>query len=227
MTNITFAPDSPRRSVRFEAKGNEKGQVKDPLDTSTSSRGLGGRLMREHVKDRDPLFYYEILSIVGVGSMGSVATVRKRDEVVGGSSRQNLVESFRRAEKFNQCFRIPVLGPLFRFCVEDVGIVSSRASRSSHHTDSDNSFNFFSSLTASKRDLFTESERTALSRESSVHSSHKQMTYAMKSIHLNRITDESFVQELKNEIALLREMDHPHIVRPIETFNHRYDMLGI
>ena len=45
--------------------------------------------------------------------------------------------------------------------------------------------------------------------------------YAMKSIHLSRIADETFVEELKNEIAILKRLDHPHIVRPIETFNHR------
>ena len=45
--------------------------------------------------------------------------------------------------------------------------------------------------------------------------------YAMKSIHLSRVTDDSFVQELKNEIQILRRLDHPHIVRAIETFEHR------
>ena len=45
--------------------------------------------------------------------------------------------------------------------------------------------------------------------------------YAMKSIHLSRVTDESFVTELKNEISILKQLDHPHIVRPIETFEHR------
>jgi serine/threonine protein kinase len=43
----------------------------------------------------------------------------------------------------------------------------------------------------------------------------------MKSIHLNRITDQTFVDELKNEIEILKQLDHPYIVRPIETFDHR------
>jgi calcium-dependent protein kinase len=47
------------------------------------------------------------------------------------------------------------------------------------------------------------------------------MKYAMKSIHLNRITDETFIDELQNEIEILKQLDHPHIVRLIETFNHR------
>ena len=45
--------------------------------------------------------------------------------------------------------------------------------------------------------------------------------YAMKSIHLSRVTDDSFVQELKNEIAILKKLDHPHIVRPIETYQYK------
>jgi serine/threonine protein kinase len=43
----------------------------------------------------------------------------------------------------------------------------------------------------------------------------------MKSIHLSRVTDDSFVTELKNEISILKKLDHPHIVRAIETFEHR------
>ena len=45
--------------------------------------------------------------------------------------------------------------------------------------------------------------------------------YAMKSIHLNRVTDETFVEELKNEIDILKSLDHPHIVRPLETYHYK------
>lgn len=241
---MTGSPE--RHSVRFHEAHEEivskqqQGQSEeqsDPLDKSNGSAsnsshtsGLGSRLMRTHVKDRDPLFYYEIVSVIGVGSMGSVATVRKRDEVIGGSSRQHLVDSFRREEKLKECFQMPILGPFFRFCVEDVGI--GKHSHHSRHGSSDSvnsSGSFFSSLTASKRDLFTDSERTALSAEESYRhttsrgSTHRKykVTYAMKSIHLNRISDQSYVKELQNEIEILKQLDHPHIVRPIETFNHR------
>jgi len=46
----------------------------------------------------------------------------------------------------------------------------------------------------------------------------REYTYAMKSIHLKMVDDDSFVEELKNEIAILKKLDHPHIVKPIETF---------
>lgn len=173
--------------------------------------------MREHIKDRDPLFYYNIDRIVGVGSMGSVAVVTKREEAVGGSSRQNIVESFRRHQKQEQCFRTPILGPFFRFCVEDIGIGRIKSHSSHAKTDSDSSsISFLSSLTASKRDLFTLSERSAVSEcEDSSQRSRGEMKYAMKSIHLNRITDDTFVEELQNEIMILKQLDHPHIVRYI------------
>jgi len=48
--------------------------------------------------------------------------------------------------------------------------------------------------------------------------------YAMKSIHLNRVNDDTFVQELKNEIAILKKLDHYHIVRPLETYHYRHQI---
>jgi len=48
--------------------------------------------------------------------------------------------------------------------------------------------------------------------------------YAMKSIHLSRVTDDTFVQELKNEIAILKKLDHPHIVRPLETYYYKHQI---
>lgn len=47
-----------------------------------------------------------------------------------------------------------------------------------------------------------------------------EMHYAMKSIHLNRLKDEVYRLELRNEVEILKSLDHPHIVRPIETFEH-------
>mmetsp|Transcript_14217 Transcript_14217/g.21855 ORF Transcript_14217/g.21855 Transcript_14217/m.21855 type:complete len:502 (-) Transcript_14217:136-1641(-) len=41
--------------------------------------------------------------------------------------------------------------------------------------------------------------------------------YCMKEIQIERLTDES-MEELKNEIEILKELDHPNIIRPHETF---------
>jgi serine/threonine protein kinase len=57
--------------------------------------------------------------------------------------------------------------------------------------------------------------------------SSSEMIFAMKSIHLSRITDDTFVQELRNEISILKTLDHPHIVKAIETFDHRNQLFVI
>ena len=44
--------------------------------------------------------------------------------------------------------------------------------------------------------------------------------YALKSIHLNRCRNLAFVEELKNEVEILKRLDHPNIVRAIETFDY-------
>ena len=46
--------------------------------------------------------------------------------------------------------------------------------------------------------------------------------YALKSIHLNRCGNPAFVEELKNEVEILKELDHPTIVRAIETFDYQH-----
>jgi serine/threonine protein kinase len=49
---------------------------------------------------------------------------------------------------------------------------------------------------------------------------HKAVIYALKSIHLDRVSSKDFMTELKNEVAILKELDHPHIVKCFETFNY-------
>ncbi|VEU41030.1 unnamed protein product [Pseudo-nitzschia multistriata] len=68
--------------------------------------------------------------------------------------------------------------------------------------------------------LFPADDSTTAASTASVRSA-LDVEYAMKSIHLSRITDDTFVQELENEIAILKKLDHPHIVRPLETFHYR------
>jgi len=42
--------------------------------------------------------------------------------------------------------------------------------------------------------------------------------YALKSIHLSRVNDITYIRELKNEINLMKRLDHCNIVRPLETY---------
>ena len=50
---------------------------------------------------------------------------------------------------------------------------------------------------------------------------HKDVVYALKSIHLDRVQSSDFMKELKNEVAILKELDHANIVKCYETFMYR------
>lgn len=163
--------------------------------------------------------------------MGSVARVKKRSNAVGGSARKGIQDAVKRQKKNRDCLKIPIIGGLFRFCI------SGDLKHGSDHTPpsfKDKAAKRNSSILRPSGDLFQTidssnhegsslngSLRSIPSLDGSRHGRPNGITYAMKSIHLSRVTDNAFVTELKNEIALLKRLDHPHIVRAIETFFHR------
>jgi len=170
---------------------------------SIHSKHLTSNLMRQQT--RDPLFYYEIIQVLGVGSMGSVAMVRKREEAIGGSARRNILHTIRRKERHDECFRIPLFGDFFR-CLMDH---SDKLENESRHP---------------RQALDIMNVQTSIGNDNApgpIKLKESAATYALKSIHLNRVTDKVFIKELKNEIEILKNLDHPHIVRPMETFVHR------
>jgi Protein kinase domain len=190
-----------------------------PPNMSFRSKVLRSNLTRTH-KNRDPLFYYEVQKVLGVGSMGSVVKVRKRDEVIGGSARKELQGTFRREKLLQDCGRIPFCGWIAQHCLWNPLGNHEQSIRPG-------------SVTSSIRSLLGSKEGPFRSLTDSAHSTDSfgtptpqpkkkyDMTYAMKSIHLSRVTDPAFVEELRNEVAVLKALDHPHIVRCIETFEHR------
>eukprot|EP00980_Cylindrotheca_fusiformis_P002965 scaffold683_cov124-Cylindrotheca_fusiformis.AAC.34 len=186
-----------------------------------SSKSLRSNLTREQL-DRDPLFFYEVIKTLGAGSMGSVARVKKRTNVVGGSARKEIQEAVKRQKRHRKCLKIPIIGNLFRFCIDgdlkhqnENGLFFKTSTRFSSILKQNGSVLAKMESFDSYRESFHGSDVSDSSRKNSgIH-------YAMKSIHLNRVTDSSFVYELRNEIAILKQLDHPHIVRAIETFEHR------
>lgn len=116
-------------------------------------------IAREQAK-KDVYRKYEVIEVLGQGSMGAVSKVRVRSDKVGGSA------------------------------------LRSEESRGP-----------FSLLKRKKK------------VESPLELSHTHM-YALKSIILDRISDR-FLQELKNEIDILRTLDHPNIVRLHEVFSYK------
>ena len=202
----------------------------DLLSSSNlKSPSLRGNLTRNQ-RNKDPLFYYEVVSVLGVGSMGSVAKVKKRQGVVGGSARKGLQDHFRKERRLQQCFQLPLVGGLFKYCLE--GFMEYRESEAAFvRTSSGNSLNFNDSPLGSNNSGSSSLLNASGAAVEDYNDGHglpseepTEMVYAMKSIHLSRVTNETFVEELKNEIAILRTLDHPHIVKAIEVFEHRNQM---
>jgi hypothetical protein len=50
---------------------------------------------------------------------------------------------------------------------------------------------------------------------------HKDVVYALKSIHLDRVSSSDFMKELQNEVSILKQLDSPNIVKCYETFMHQ------
>ena len=156
--------------------------------------------------------------------MGSVAKVRKRASAVGGSARKEIQEAVRRQKIAKDCLKLPFFGFFFRFCIDGDLKSLDRENMASMHSVN-------SSILRPKGNLVTSSLGSSSSSSDPLNASvestsssttgPKTNTYAMKSIHLSRVTDESFVKELKNEVEILKQLDHPHIVRAIETFQHK------
>ena len=189
-----------------------------PSTPKYQAKDLHGNLMRE-LKHRDPLFNYEIVQVLGTGSMGSVAKVRKRSSAIGGSARRGLQRQFSREKRLRECASIPVLGSIFKHClglfwnapghanavdVVDDGVALNRSSASS--------------TTSS---ILNRETNSAVQSYEQDENGKYQLVYAMKSIHLSRVLDPTFVEELRNEVRILRTIDHPHIVRPMETYEYR------
>jgi serine/threonine protein kinase len=66
----------------------------------------------------------------------------------------------------------------------------------------------------SKGDIITKKSGSSLVTEG------RKVNYALKSIQLDRVSP-SFLDELKNEIDILKAMDHPNIVRLHEVYHHQ------
>ena len=148
--------------------------------------------------------------------MGSVTKVKKRSNVVGGSSRRDFIWSTHGVEGI--CFSLPIIGTILRRCTgKDLG---HRVKRNLFEESPSSAESVPSSKTPSPQSS-TSSRKMLRSHSSMISYAQKDIYYALKTIHIDRVTDPTFVQELLNEIDILKTLDHPNIVRPIETFNYR------
>jgi serine/threonine protein kinase len=238
--------EDPNSPMNDESQGSGSHTSSSNTTPSKSiAKHLRANLMQTHT-DRDPLFYYDIVSVLGVGSMGSVAKVRKKESIRGGSARKEVAIHFAREKKFKACFDIPLIGGWFRLCLDPLSKGSDRQASSTSREPGSGSLDSGAIPTVTSS---TMTVKPLLGRNSSIDSSiiypdatkmedyndlHGEQTdldmnnaapiFAMKSIHLSRVTDPDFVEELKNEIDILKNLDHPHIVRPIETFDYKHQI---
>lgn len=146
---------------------------------------LHDNLMR--TTNRDPMKYFEVLDVLGVGSMGTVAKVRKKTTAVGGSARV----TFRESER--TCFGLSL------------------------------SCCFGGEEESKKKNAVEPAKRAYIKKSSSIitYGNKKENYFALKSILLERAANQTFIDELKNEVEILKTLDHPSIVRPLETFTFR------
>jgi serine/threonine protein kinase len=182
-TKVTF---SPTKETQYCDVSVGSASLNEVSVGSTSTRSvhpdLHDNLMR--TTNRDPMKYYDLLEILGVGSMGTVAKVKKKTTAVGGSAR----EAFRDSER-TTFFGISCCG----------------------------------GKEQKKKNAIDTVRPPYIKKSSSIitYGTKKDSYFALKSILLERAANETYVEELKNEIAILKTLDHPSIVRPLETFSFK------
>lgn len=174
------------------------------LASGAKSPNLRGNLTRQH-KNRDPFSVYQLVNTLGRGSMGTVDLVRKLS--VGGSARYNTVARAAVQEKYDHCFQLPIIGGLLSLIFQHKAAADLQKASLEPFEQQQDGYNSNDEIDGASADHDPDSIST------------NAPTYAMKSIHYNLIKDKVFVDELRNEIAVLKTLDHPHVVRVLETFD--------
>jgi len=193
----------PRRGDSKRRQRNGPPSASSMLSSEGSSEtisipSLHGSLLRVHEK-RDPLKYYEVIKVLGDGSMGSVSKVSRRQSAKGGSARKQFVRLEKQRHRCFGLFDPEYCGKFNIFCPIQKQPDDHHPNNAHDRTKQFMTHQSSSIITYDTHDTF----------------------YALKSIHLDRCKDDILRQELKNEIAILQRLDHPHIVKALETFNFK------
>jgi Protein kinase domain len=209
--------------IKIKDKDDNKSLTSSAAKAKFASKELRGNLTRRQL-NRNPYTYYEVINILGLGSMGSVSMVRKRPSAIGGSARKKVTsskddedENLKLQQEQVPCFQIPIIGPLVIW-FHQTFLNSSSLDDINSGIDSDPSGDGI---------MKTVPSQDYLSYDNSQMSDDTELKYAMKSIHLSRCTDPSFIEELQNEISILKTLDHPYIEKVIETFEYEQQIFVI
>lgn len=226
---------------RFSLKTISVGSIGSTVtNTSVTSQDLLSNMMTSY-KDRNPYEYYTVLDKLGEGSIGSVEKVARKHHhdfeeekqsglLFGGifhdccveqsndgqsspSFLQNLLSKLTNRNVFQPNPTSKSLTPLdsTRSNASENSNFSAPDLNVSYSNGSGDKDNWNSVHSESHLSLKHRSPQHALRR------------YALKSIRLDRTAqgltsaDEA---ELRNEISILRSLDHPHIVHIIETYEY-------
>lgn len=171
------------------------------------------------------MYFYQVTKHLGAGSMGDVKLVTKKQNQIGGSARRDLRTAIQRQKLEKKCIQLPVIGNVLKLCGVD-GVLKDASQHSSAFsvltsstTPSIHNRSFEDSLMMSSSD----NVNAATSPTASGGSSNKEIIYAMKSILVDKLdnTRQELLKELRNEIDILKGLDHPNIVRAIETFEYK------
>jgi serine/threonine protein kinase len=173
-------------------------------------------------KKKDPFKYYEVLKVLGDGSMGSVCKVKKKKSAVGGSARKTFLERQKRNSLLQMlpCLSICLPGDATEETKKGA-LVSANGYNVDYLTGSTRGNS--SSPSVGSRSSKPQNPKTLTKKSSSMISYMDDygVVYALKSIILDQVTNAIFVRELQNEIALLRTLDHPNICKAIETYDFK------
>lgn len=147
------------------------------------------------------MIYYELVSILGEGSMGSVSKVKKRDG--SGSARPgflprhggtNIISKLSRC--FDWCFGDDDEDHYYQSDPRDLCVPLN--SKTWKHNSTSSLQSGTSDATFRQEDL-----------SSMIRFERQDTFFALKSIHLLMARNPTLVEELKNEVEILKTLDHP------------------
>jgi serine/threonine protein kinase len=247
--SVNTNPSKPRFSLKSVGSISTSASSSSSASVGVTSLDLLGNMMTAY-RDRDPYEYYAVLDTLGQGSIGSVEKVvrRRRHHIVSNNnSRQVVSKSFFIGGIFSDCCVDDQPSLLQSILSKITGShrsdafqsVPSRPSPSIVATDSNRSnISENSAFSAPTSPLTCSSVASSLHPWNSIRSDnsnfikrstnsnpHALRRYALKSIRLDRTKHSNLStadeKELRNEISILRSLDHPHITHIIETYEYR------
>ena len=189
---------------------------------------MGNCLQRQQQQDVNVVGHHHGIVLSSTRSRDKELNIRTNDSTDGisQSMHSRMVRERKKIPVYDIYEKVALLGSGSMGYIEEVRVRPGReggsAFRSSRQQQSSSS-----STSASKPQhasiVVAQSSTISNSSISSTGLSERrkaEVHYALKSIILDRISTQ-FTKELKNEILILREMDHPNLVKAYETFDYK------